>query len=341
MRFKRRWTWVLLLVLVLLVGGCKVQELVSYGLMQGRGQLKVVWGAKSLDYWLEEGDLEDAKKDKLRLVQEIRRFAFDSLGLTPNKNYTKMYNDEENPALWLVSASEPYALEPMTWSFPLIGTFSYKGFFDKERALNLVEELKGQGKDVSMRAVGGWSTLGWFRDPVMASMLRRSEGDLANLIIHELTHATIFVKNDTELNENIATFVGDRGAEMFLAYRYGKDSEELKQYLEAKDDYTTFSLYWLEQALKLDSAYQAWADWPDTQRELAKDALISSMVEGLAEVAFIDPERYANYFAQNPNNNFFINFRRYRSKQRLFDEEFEQAFNNDLPAIISHWKKLY
>ncbi len=44
-------------------------------------------------------------------------------------------------------------------------------------------------------------------------MLNRSEGDLANLIIHEMSHATIFVKDSVDFNENLATFIGDRGAE--------------------------------------------------------------------------------------------------------------------------------
>lgn len=331
----------LVLVLGLLAGGCSVKELLSYGLMQGKGQLKVLQGAEDLDYWLASDVLDERKKEKLRLIDEIRNYAFDSLGLSRNKNYTKMYNDEENPALWVVSASAPYALEPMTWSFPLIGSFSYKGFFDKEKALELVDELESKGMDVSLRTVGGWSTLGWFKDPVMASMLKRSEGDLANLIIHELCHATIFVKNDTELNENIATFVGDKGAEKFLHYRFGAESKELKNYLIGKEDYEQFSLYWLEQAGKLDSLYKASAHLSEEAKAERKLQTIQKMVDGLQEVPFSRPSRFENYFEELPNNNFFINFRRYRAKQSLFETEFQNDFKGELPAIIAHWKKVH
>ncbi len=334
--------WILgVLLLGILAGGCRVRELLSYGLMQGKGQLKVLQGAEPIDYWLKKGDLDGRKKDKLRLIEEIRNFAFDSLGLSRNKNYTKMYNDEENPALWVVSASAPFALEPVTWTFPFIGTFSYKGFFDKEKALELVNQLESTGMDVSLRTVGGWSTLGWFRDPVMASMLRRSEGDLANLIIHELCHSTIFVKNDTELNENIATFVGDKGAEEFLRHRFGAESEELQNYRNGKEDYEKFSLYWLEQAQHLDSVYSTMEHLPKKEKLALKDQSIQGMVDGLKEVPFLKPARYENYFDELPNNNFFINFRRYRAKQSLFEEDFQNEFEGELRAIISYWKKMY
>jgi predicted aminopeptidase len=326
---------------VLITAGCSVSELISYGLMQGKGQLKVLQGAEPVDYWLQSDNLSASKKEKLKLIEDIRKYAFDSLGLQRNKNYTKMYNDEDNPALWVVSASAPFALEPMTWSFPLIGTFSYKGFFEKEKALELVAELEEDGMDVSLRTVGGWSTLGWFKDPVMASMLRRSEGDLANLIIHELSHATIFVKNDTELNENIATFIGDKGAEQFLAFRFGPDSEELSSYLLGKEDYEKFSLYWLAQAQKLDSLYKGMEPLSLAEKNSMKNQIIKEMVDGLDSVPFNRASRYANYFDELPNNNFFINFRRYRSRQSLFEEEFQDKFDGDLSAIIAHWKKSY
>ena len=79
-----------------------------------------------------------------------------------------------------------------------------------------MELLKEAGYDVGMRTVGGWSTLGWFKDPILSNMLNRSYGDLANLIIHELVHATIFVKDSVEFNENLASFIGDQGAKLFL-----------------------------------------------------------------------------------------------------------------------------
>ena len=118
--------------------------------------------------------------------------------------------------MWVVMACEPFALKPKEWKFPIIGSVPYKGFFKKERAEALKAELEKEGWDVMVRNPGGWSTLGWFTDPILSKMLMRSEGDLANLIIHEMSHATIFVKDSVEFNENLATFIGDRGAELFL-----------------------------------------------------------------------------------------------------------------------------
>jgi predicted aminopeptidase len=324
-----------------LVLGFIYRDLLSYALMQGKGQWSVIRGAKPVTWWLEPGNLSPEKVEKLALIEQIRTFAFEQLGINYSDNYTTMYDDEGGNALWVISACPPFSLDPLTWSFPIVGTFSYKGFFDKQKADLFFDELKEQGLDVSMRPVAGWSTLGWFKDPVMASMLKRSEGDLANLIIHELTHGTIFVKNDTELNENIASFVGDVGAELFLANKYGVDSEELLRYKAAREDYQTFSLYWLEQSKHLEAFYDSIRAIPVEQKKELKKERIATMVAGMNEVPFNRSDAYANYFNSLPNNTFFTNFRRYRSRQGIFNEELTRDFGGDLRAFISHYKMLY
>ncbi|MFC2187067.1 aminopeptidase [Fulvivirgaceae bacterium LMO-SS25] len=311
-------------------------DMVAYGLSQAKGQLTVVWNARPIEDWLAEGNLSDDEIYKLQLIQEIRRFAFDSLGIKESENYTKLYYEGDETTLWVITACEPFAFKSKEWKFPLLGTFSYKGYFDKEKAKAELEELKAGGWDVSGRAVSGWSTLGWFKDPVLSSMLRRKEGDLANLIIHELSHGSIFIKDDTDQNENVATFIGDKGAELFLIQKFGADSEELKQYLNSKDDYRRFAEYWLEASIELEQFY-AELDTSNVERaKKLKEEKISELVEGLKEVPFHNEEVYHDYFADLPNNTFIMNFRRYRSKQNIFQEEFEMDFEQNLKNYIAH-----
>src|SRR5690606_27837765 len=143
-------------------------------------------------------------------------------------------------------ASEPFRLVPYTWTFPILGSVPYKGFFNEQSAVALADALASEGWDVNVRNPGGWSTLGWFTDPILSEMLEKDEGDLASLIIHEMVHATIFVKDSIEFNENLASFIGDRGAEAFLVARFGTQSEPYKTFIDDDYDYTLFVAHVLQ-----------------------------------------------------------------------------------------------
>src|SRR5688572_21409953 len=216
--FKRILWSVLALVLILAIA---YWDLLLYGIRQGRGQLNIVWNARPVDEFMKDPAFPDSLKARLRLIDEVRRYAIDSLGLKDTENYKTLYDQKGEEIMWVVTACEPFRLKAKEWDFPVLGSVPYKGFFNKKLALQLREELQREGWDVSIRNPGGWSTLGWFTDPILSKMLERSEGDLANLIIHEMSHSTIFVKDSVDFNENLSTFIGDRGAEKFLAYKYG------------------------------------------------------------------------------------------------------------------------
>src|SRR5690349_14303260 len=181
--------------------------------------------AEPVEECLQDPTFPDSLTRKLRLMDEIRAYAIDSLGLNDTDNYKTLYDQKGEEIMWVVTACEPFKLEAKQWKFPVVGSVPYKGFFDRRLAVELKDELDKEGWDVSIRNPGGWSTLGWFTDPILSKMLGRSEGDLANLIIHEMSHATIFVKDSIDFNENLATFIGDRGAERFLIHKHGLHSQ--------------------------------------------------------------------------------------------------------------------
>ena len=133
-----------------------------------------------------------------------------------------------------------------------------------------------------VRNPGGWSTLGWFTDPILSKMLMRSEGDLANLIIHEMSHATIFVKDSIEFNENLATFIGDRGAEMFLIDKYGRNSKEYTVYIEEDEDYLKYVNHMLRGAKLLDSLYARMNESDSlSQKRALKETAIRKIVNAM------------------------------------------------------------
>ena len=120
-------------------------KLVYYALVQGKGQLSIVWNAKPVAAFLEDPATPDSIKQKLRFIAEVREFAVNELGLNDTDNYTTMYDQQGKPILWVVTGCEPYAFEAKVWDFPLVGEMPYKGFFIQSMADQEMERLKTGG----------------------------------------------------------------------------------------------------------------------------------------------------------------------------------------------------
>lgn len=331
-------------ILVLIAGLVVVYwPLVSYGVRQARGQLHIVWNAKPVEEFLKDPAFPDSLKTKLRFVEAVRRYAIDSLGLKDTKNYKTLYDQKGEELMWVVTACEPFQLKPKEWEFPILGAVPYKGFFEKDKAIQLRNELEKEGLDVSIRNPGGWSTLGWFTDPILSKMLERSEGDLANLIIHEMSHATIFVKDSIDFNENLSSFIGDRGTENFLISEYGAQSNEYISYVNDDKDYVLFANHMLHGAEALDSLYHTMKKSdPIDQKLRLKKALIQRIVSTLDTLTLLQSKKPSEKFKTRlPNNAYFMNFRRYQAKQDLFWEDYKNNFHSDLKAYITFLSKKY
>jgi predicted aminopeptidase len=329
-----------LLALLLIIGVliAVYWELVVYGLRQARGQMNIVWNAQPVEEFLASPDFPDSLKSKLRLINEVRKFAIDSLGLKDTKNYKTLYDQKGQEIMWVVTASEPFNLKAKEWTFPVIGSVPYKGFFNKDLAISLRDELQKEGWDVSIRNPGGWSTLGWFTDPILSKMLERSEGDLANLIIHEMSHSTIFIKDSIDFNENLATFIGDRGAEQFLISKYGENSKEYQLYMNEDKDYLKFSEHMLVGSEKLDSLYKTMEEGMATSEKKAlKEKMIEKIITSLDTLTLTTTDvKPSSRFKTLPNNAYFMNFRRYQAKQDIFWDAYNNQFHQDLKAYIHY-----
>jgi predicted aminopeptidase len=335
---KKILLFVLIILAILIVWQ---YDMVAYGVGQAKGQFKILWQAKPLEHYLNDPDFPDSLKYKITLSQEIKDFANNNLGLKGEKNYNRMYDQQGKPVLWVVTAAPRFKLEAVQWRFPILGAFSYKGFFDLECAEEEAERLKEQDLDVDIGHANAWSTLGWFRDPLLSNLLYRSEGNLADVIIHELTHTTIFVKNDVEFNENLATFVGNKGAELFLIERYGKDSQQLTSYINSREDRRRFANHVLSGAEYLDSIYQHMDTLASYETNMGiRTAAINRFVQSIDTVTFINKSRYSGYFDNfTPDNTFFLAYTRYRAKLDDLEAIFYSEFNGDLREFIAYHKE--
>lgn len=336
-------------LLLLVVFGLWQRELVSYGWMQARGQLQILWNTKPVSEVLANPAFPDSLKQKIELIQEIKRFAIDSLGLDKSGSYESFYDQQGKPILWVITAAQPYQLVARQWHFPILGTFSYKGFFEKDRADTTVAELKREGLDTRIGEVSAWSTLGFLNDPILSSFLDRPVGSLAELIIHELTHGTLFIKNSLEYNENLADFVGEYGALRFLAMKYGVNSNPYRDYLATKSFYERYDGHILRGTQTLDSLYRT---FKPTTAVAVKDSLkwqtIRQIVvssDTLTDERSKDPVRSLKKRRLDklnlPNNAYFIGYLTYRKQQNRFRQEFDNQFGGNFKRYLTYLKQTY
>jgi predicted aminopeptidase len=319
------------------------EQLVVYGFRQAAGQLRITFGASPVEEFMEDPAFPDSLKLKLKLVAQIKRFAFDSLGIKYSKNYSTLFDQGNKPVMFVVTACKPYSFEPYEWHFPVLGKVPYKGFFTKPKALVEYYKIKGLGYDTHLGTVSGWSTLGWFTDPILSNMLNNSDGDLAELIIHELTHGTLYVKNNATFNENLASFIGYKGALRFLTVRYGANSKELKEYVGGKKDEKKITSFMLWSAQTLDSLYKTFTPSMHVQdKENLKTWGLKKIIATADTISVEDKKRFLRYVkkCRNSKNAFFMQYVRYESKQDDFEKEFA-TFNYDLRAYLIYLKQKY
>lgn len=171
-------------------------------------------------------------RTRLQLVQDVRRFAVTDLGLPDNRSY-RSYTDLHRPyVVWNVVAAPEFSVRPLRWCFPISGCVSYRGYFKERRARAFAAKLAARGDDVQVDGVTAFSTLGHFADPVLSSMLRYGDLDLAGTIFHELAHQLIYIAGDSEFDESFAMTVEAEGLSRWLAAR-GR-SAELTGYLRER-----------------------------------------------------------------------------------------------------------
>jgi predicted aminopeptidase len=155
----------------------------------------------------------------LERVRAAREFASHELGLPENDSYRSYADIGRQYVVWNVVAAPEFSVEPKRWCFPVAGCVAYRGYFHEQSARDFALALEAQAFDVAVDGVPAYSTLGKFADPVVSSMLRYGDDDLAATVFHELAHQLLYVRDDSEFNEAFATTVEDAGLERWLAHQ--------------------------------------------------------------------------------------------------------------------------
>jgi predicted aminopeptidase len=291
---------------------------------------------------LEQVPLEQAPpdgEDFVQRVRDIRRFASEELGLSMTKNYTRYVQLDRDYLAAVVSASAKDSFKRHEWHFPVVGAMPYKGFFDVEDARKERKKLEKKDLDVWIRPVDAFSTLGWFKDPLYSYMRGYSPARLADLIIHESLHATVFVKGRVSFNEELAEFVGSEGARLYMESRYGADSEEYRAMSAPETDNKTFVTFIQTLIAELDALYASGLDRAETLAR--KEAIITAAKERFnAEYENLFSNDNYRGFAELPVNNAYLElYRLYHAEDNFFADLYERSGRN-LPAFIAAAKTI-
>jgi predicted aminopeptidase len=303
----------------------------------GWHQSSIAYHSVPVEEVLEKEGMDLEAKEKIRFIQEVKRYGEEKLGLTRTKSYSK-YFEVKDPVLHVITASEKDCLQLYHWSFPITGKVTYKSFFTKEGVLKQKRFLEEKGYDTYVQKAGAYSTLGWLKDPIFSSMLQWDEATLANLILHEMTHATLYFKGQTDFNERIATFVGNRGAIEFLIEKYGKGSQRVVKAIHNQEDDLLFSR-WIDQACQQLSNFYA-REISRGEKLRGREELFQRLKEDFREkMVSFKTEGYRNFEKLDINNAVLLAYRRYIHHLENFQALYGDL-GNDLRKVIEFFKEI-
>ncbi len=323
MKFEARYTRgvhrLLLFAAPLLLVGCFHTK---YLLQAGGGQIDLLRRSRPISSVLRQGDAPLNVRRVLRRVPQIKAFA-QAQGLTPSGSYERYTELERSAAVWVVQASAPLAFEQRDWCFPIVGTVPYLGFFNAAAAHAYAEELAREERlDVDVRTASAYSTLGWLKDPVLSTMISdgpEALGELANVILHETVHATVYVGGQSAFNESLASFVADRMTLQWLEAVVGTDAPQM----------LAWRMYEAQSRARVARLHVAWRELDALYRSSRNDA------EKQVEKAHILTALQEQLGAKKPINNATLaGLKDYRTGGDAFERLFETC-GRRWPAFIA------
>jgi len=277
----------------------------------------------------------------IAVVEAVGRFSVEGAGLSLTKSYTRYVETDKGYVADVVSACAADSFDRHYWNYPVLGPMPYKGFYDKADADAEAARLKASGLDVIVRRVDAFSSLGFFKDPLYSFMADYDEGEVAELILHESAHATLFVKGADQFNEEFATFVGRKGAELYLAERYGPDSEALVARRSREADGAAFVEFLKGTARLLDDAYGD-ATKSRGEKLAAKATILAERAAEFREIsdAVFQDEGYRRFDMGMINNAYIDLYRLYEEDLGLYERWFERVAAGSLPDFVATLKAL-
>lgn len=321
-----RWRSGLLLCVLLSLAGCAQM---NYYAQATHGQSSLMAAARPIDDLLQNPELEPKLRQRLLTANKIRRFAVDELALPDNGTYQN-YADLQRPyALWNVVATPELSMKPLQWCFPIAGCVSYRGYYSEAGAQAFAGEMRAAGNDVQIMGVPAYSTLGWYKDPVLSSFINYPDAEVARLMIHELAHQIVYVQGDTQFNESFATAVEEVGVDRWLA-RNG-DEKARQSYMTAQQRKQQFIALLLQYRQKLVDNYASGRT--DAAKRQAKQEIFAALQDDYQALKanWNGHTAYDRWFAQGLTNAHLASVATYHDLVPGFRALLRET--NDFPAF--------
>ncbi len=314
MIFKKITFILILLSLSFISSSC----MLTYLAKSGYSQMKILASREPINEVIANKNLTQITKEKLNLVIKVRDFCFNELKLKKTKNYSSFVQLKDNYVSYLLRVAPKYKLESYKWSFPIVGSFPYLGFFNKNDALDEEKKFIEKNYDTYVRGVTAFSTLGWFNDPVLSSMMRYDDSDLVDLIIHETIHTTLFIKNQASFNEKLATYLASVGTELFYKKLEGDNSPTIKKInLEHKDD-KIFSKFITKEFSDLKSWYAQTKNINETSKKIRLKQINNKFI--LEIKPQLNTNKYDHFAQKELNNANLLPYKTYLSDLSDFEK---------------------
>lgn len=299
---------------------------ISYYSQAVGGHLKLMSARESIDKVLADESTSEELREKLQTLLDAREFAVQHLGLPDNDSYSTFVETGRTAVTWNVVAAGEFSVSPETWCFPVAGCVSYRGYFDKADADAYAAGLAKENFDVTVGGASAYSTLGWFDDPVLDTMLRGSDTRYVSTLFHELAHQTLYVKDDSSFNEAYATFVEQVGMRKWLEHR--GQSERIEQYdasLKHSEDFVNLLNFTRG---KLQEVFAKELDEQTMRAE--KTAVFDQMRENYENLKedWGGFSGYDNWFKRDLNNARLVSVSTYRRYVPAFQAMYIQAEEN-------------
>ncbi|MBS1647078.1 MAG: aminopeptidase [Bacteroidetes bacterium] len=307
-------------------------ELTLYLSKISYGQMNLLLHTQKVSEVIQRSDISEEEKKALQEIENIKKYSVDSLSYKKTNNYTTFYNQYHQPILWLVTACEPFSFTSYKWSFPVVGTVSYKGFFTRGAAQKEFYKIDAQGYDAAISEVSAWSTLGWLPDPILSSMLQKSKGRMADLFFHELFHATYYAPGTVEVNENLANFIAEKATLQFFKY----DTLERNKYIQILQDDSVYTDFTLRAYDTLRSFFVASVKENKAHRLHKKKKLLQEIYKRSLHLPLHQPIRYREYSKQIliDKNTFFMDIHRYNGLRDSLNTVLEHQYRGNLKKMI-------
>ncbi|EQA44463.1 putative aminopeptidase [Leptospira broomii serovar Hurstbridge str. 5399] len=312
------------------------QGCIPYLFHIGKEQAKIVMQKRPFEEVLSDPSVSEKTKEKLKEVERIRDFGIRSLALSPKGGFKSFVSLDRNAVGWHVSACHPLRFESYTWWFPIVGSVPYKGYFSLEKAKEEETRLKEEGWETRVRITAGYSTLGWFEDPLFSPQLYDDRADLSALVLHEMAHATVYFPGDSVFNESYASFVEEIGTKSYLFSIGGRQLVEARESSEQEREQYKKLLHATAESLK--NIYSKGGS--DEQIRKEKSEILSSFKTELGQRNWrtINGKKLSE---RDWNNEDFIGLLRYHSGSVFFERKFQDVgrdfgkFHEEMRKLIS------